>query len=332
MNAFPFFQLPHVRPGWCPIDTAESVVMAAGEVRDLGRSDAARVLLVAAGSTPARIGELAAPVAAGELALVAPGQSLVVGPAAEPVAAVLVAAPAQPPFRAGVLAADAAGPVPFPPVAPMASPQRRGIAFHFDETRTFSPSLLTVPDGGDVLLAANLGALSKAQAREIRQHCIRAGQALAVLQVATEDLDHVRCYFDDPGMDVLLAELMPWYLATSADLATPAGPRIVRAMRDNWTRLAGRTNTRLAVTMPLRPWTEEELRQLFGYLATEPPATLGLILDWEPALFPGTPANRRLVEALMPWTVAIVHPGLDGYAELCHYAEGAGFQGWVLRR
>ena len=152
-----------------------------------------------------------------------------------------------------------------------------------------------------------------------------------VLEVLVEDDEDLACYFDDPGMKESVLGLRPRHLAVAADPATDIGRLRCQLMLDKWYHFAHIECLSLGVVMPLRHWSPGEVEGLFRWIATVPPATMGLVLRWPAEGFVATPARRQVITALLPWVMAVECEGNEGYQEVCHFLDGAGFQGWVFK-
>ena len=326
MNLFPLSKLNLIGPDWSALSSGELLSLSPGDAREATTAGATRYVIVAGGRVRLRLDGMVLEAGAGDVALVPPGVSMAIPGVLEATELVVLLGRDLPPFAAGE------PPILLPPQWPAAPSRLRGVSAVVDPSATFSPGLLEAPRGVDLALTANLGAMITSQIREIRTLCQRNAQLLAFLCLPVEDDEHAATYFDDPEMQRLADAAQPAHVGFEADLTTAAGIGRVEGARRGWAPWLHRSGRRMAIWLTLRPWSVPEQRSLYQWLAGVSPAHIGLVLRWDPAVFPGSPAHRRVIDSLLPWTLAMEHPGAEGFEEFCHLLEGRGFQGWALRR
>lgn len=320
-----------MRPNWCVLENAEPIALSPGDKIDPHISDANQFYFIMEGR--ARTHEAGEELEAegGDVLIARAGTKHGFVEVLEPTLILRINDLPQPPFRDGRSRTGDTIPITLPPVEPFASPKRRGVSAHFDPSSTFSPSLLAQDLGGDLLLFCNPGAMSVAQLEEIRRHCIENGRAIGALIIEVEE-GEIADYLRDPFQGGHALRLHPRALGVEADLKTESGRRLLGKLRDYWRNPLHVDGARPAVVMPLRRWSEEDLRAIFGILATIPPSEISLILRWDPSEFDTSPRGRMALETLLPWTGGIEFTAREGIDEAAHYLDAHGFQGCVYQK
>lgn len=331
MALFPIGQLNKMRPNWAQLDAAELLMIAEGDSIATIRRDATQYLILIEGRTAITAGSITQDAEAGELLIVRAGDSCSIGPAAENTVVLRLGELSHPPFRDAPFRHDEPGPVSLAPLSPMVMPDRRAFELKMELDATFSPHALSEFRGQDVLLRANPGALSPAQAREYRSVSRAHHQATLALSLDLED-NEIEPFFIDTAMSGNLELLRPQALSITADLTTETGRRRLGLAWRSWHPFLRSDGYRLVAEMPLRLWSDDELRQFFLKLKKYSPSQVGIMLQWSPEYFRDFRA-RKMVEALIPWLHAIVFdPATLDMPELAHYMQGAGYQGWLVSR
>ncbi len=320
-----------MRPNWCVIEQAEPIALAPGESIAPHISDANQVYFILEGRLKTFEAGEELEAESGDVLVVRAGTRHGFSDVSEAAMILRINDLPQPPFRDGRSREGDTVPIALPPCEPFASPKRRGASASFDASSTFSPELLAETTGGDLLLYCNPGAMSPGQLEEIRRHCVETCRAIGALIVPIED-DDIDDYFRDPFLGGYALRMRPHSVGVEADLKTAEGRERLTRLRAKWHRTLHVDGVRPAVSMALQKWSESELREIFGLLATIPPTEVSLILRWDPAEFDSSPLGRMALETLLPWTGGVEYVGTSGIDEAAHYLDAHGFQGCVYQK
>jgi hypothetical protein len=277
-----------------------------------------------AGGVEIRVGEQRESLDEGDFAIVEAGVWLAISGASDACLAVLLSDVPHAPFReAPYGVAEATHCAMDPPSA-----LRRGLALRFDEQATFAPHLISSGGPGDLLLSANIGALGKAQTREIRRSCEAADRLLACLVVDLPPDEDPAALLMDRHWREILRELRPHYVAIAEDISSGPGRRRIMEVEATWSRKLAHEGFQFAVFTPLA-LDPVALLPALGWLGSLPPARIPLLLRLDQ--LPARIHEQRLFRALIPWVRAVVSPE-EAHGEWCHFLDRTGYQGWVMRR
>lgn len=332
MGLYPFERFKSMHPNWCLLDEVELVPLDAGEGIPPHRSDANQLYLILEGQVETIEGSDRMVAEPGEALLVKAGVVHGLPRAIEPTVLIRISDIPHVPFREQRQDMAMDCPVLLPPVQPLPSPRRLGVAVDFDESQTFNPRLLAAERGGDLLLGVNPGALARSQIKELRNHCVETSRALIGITIPGIEQREIPTFLKDPTLGGVLFDLHPLSISISADPATPEGRLLGNELVRHWGPRLHVEGIKPCLLVEQREWSDEELRDIFGWLMTIPPAKLGIHLRWVPERFKGDFRSRRALEALLPWVVAVKFVGRDGHSQVDHYLQGLGFQGWVVQK
>jgi len=325
MPVFPLSQTARMRPEWWPLHRSDCLVLEAGAVIGPAFHDAPTAYVLLEGEVEFVEAGETMKLEAGEVAAIEPGRAFELRVQSPHCVMFRLEGKPLPPARPGPQPVGSTGTLRVTPL----SPKRRGTSILFDESATFSPHLISAAQIGDLMLQMNLGAVAKNQVREIRRSCDEAGRAIAALIIRVEeDEDPVQFLLDRHRWE-MARDLKPLHVGVEADLATDKGRIRAEAYRRVWQKKFSQEGVEFIVNVRWRPFAEPEWRELLEYLGHVPPALLPLGIRLPKASL--TIAERSALDALTPWLRIVSVPDGDGFRELCHYFDGAGFQGWVLR-
>jgi hypothetical protein len=329
MPSFRLDQFSALRPDRFPIERADVMGLESGGAGIAeGFEDHWLCYVVLEGSLETRESGRAGMVSAGEVFIVAPGVLHSLTPRHGHAAVLRLTGASEPPFRAGRQAESMPRTIPLAGVFPSA--RRRGVAMHFDESKTFSPHLITATAGSDLALTMNLGAVTRGQTKEIRRCCDSAGRTLVALIIRVESDEDPMQFLLDKHRWETANELRPLHVGVEADLATGEGRSKAEQFRRIWGQRLQQAGLRFVVALPWREHTEPERHGLFEYLSVVPPALLPLWVRLESRTLPLR--ERQALHALLPWATVGISTREEGYDSLCHYLDGLGYQGWALNQ
>lgn len=325
MPLFPINQFKRQRPDWTTLAEAETIELAPGETLAPAVTDSVVAYFILEGRVSFSERETLLEAGAGHVFLVEPREPTTI--AAREASRLLRVAEQSPSSTRGrgLLAAT-------PNTRPVPSAQRRGVSVYFDESKTFSPMMLAPQRGGDLLFAANPGAMVQPQVEEIRRHCTDVGRAILALVLPLETQKEIEEFFRDSYQGALGRALRPLSFAVRADIATDSGRVLAEAMQVHWHRELHPRGAKACALMPLRDWDEREASEMYEYLARIAPSRFGIILQWNPNELPPDAKRRRALATLQPWIWAIEYQSRNGFPEACNHMDALGFQGWMLEK
>jgi mannose-6-phosphate isomerase-like protein (cupin superfamily) len=328
MMHFAIEQLQRVRPNWANLDAAETLMIEAGSDPIAYRRDCTDYLIVLEGSVSITAAGTPMQVATGEMTLVRAGTPYTIGPAAENTVLLRLSDAKLPPFRT---AENTEGPAPvlLPPAEPLRSAQGRAIRISIEADATFSPRTIASHPHCDVVLAANPGAISLGQVREYQSVCRQNGQATAALLLDLTERE-IALFFHDRTMATHTDMLNPRAIGLTTDISTAEGRKLLAFAAREWARPMHSAGIRLCANMPLRAWSDSDLRDLFAQLATFAPSAVGVMLRWDPIGLVPDFRTRAIIGAMLPWLHSIEITGEAQPQEIAHYMDGLGFQGWII--
>ncbi len=329
MTLYPFDQLHKMRPNWANVDRAEVLMIAQDAPARTERFDATTYLFLLEGKLDIVAGGERMGGEAGECTIVRAGDAVTLAPAGENAVALRIWEKPCPPFRARSIDASDPAPVGLPPAAALPSPRRRGIHLTFAVDATFQPTRIAENPRAGIFLETNPGALSAGQIREYRSITRRNHQPTVGLLVDVTE-GEIERWFRDAMQAEHMEMIHPLALVARADLGTEAGQRTADLIRESWSGSLAASGIRPGVVSPARNWSEEDLLALFAWLSRVPPSTFAVVLEWTPGTFVVDGMVRAALEGMLPWVHAVHFRGATGAAEIAHYLDGLGFQGWLL--
>lgn len=329
MTLYPFDQLQRMRPNWAHVDRVELLMIARDAAPRTERFDATTYIFLLEGKLQIDAGGQRMMGDAGECTIVRAGESVGIAPAGENTVALRVWEKPCPPFRQRPIDASDAAPVALPPAAALPCPQNRGVHLAFALDATFQPTRIIENPRAGIFLEANPGALSAGQVREYRSITRRNQQPTVGLLLDVTD-GEIERWFRDAMQAEHMELIHPLALLARADLGLQAGRRTADLIRESWSGPLAASGIRPGVVSPVRNWSEEDLLALFGWLSRVPPSTFAVVLEWTPGTFVVDGMVRAALEGMLPWIHAVHYRGSTGAAEIAHYLDGLGFQGWLL--